>query len=250
MSLPFQERQKIVISKIKWSHIIGTFFLLFPSFSQAKTQIIFVPGLNFNVSKFSNIERSLGSDFEYHYFPIDYNVGDVKLWKEKRDNFLKDILAKNERIILVAQSLGALLFYKKAESFYRTIYISPAFNMRFGASFICLLAKIPFWRDLESRNYKEYRLHEVTTRSAYKGLCEMVSDFDEKALEKSQGIIAIDKNDELVDEKKFPRNQSLKIEYFEKSSENKFHHLIVDEFTLKEGEFTRLINKLRSVIAE
>lgn len=224
--------------------------MLFSVYSFAKTHIIFVPGLNFNVSRFSAIEKALGNNYIYHYFNIDYNQGDSKSWRERRDSFLKDIKRENDKTLLIAQSLGALLFYEKADFFDNVVYISPAFNMRFSAKLICFLTKFPWWEDLKSRNYEEYRLNAVTTKTAYSNLCDLVHHFDQKILDKSpDGLIAIDKDDELVDASNLPKASKLDILFLKKSSHNKFHHLIVDDFTLEKAEFARFIDKIKSLIA-
>lgn len=245
MLLPSREHQKVVISNKFWPHFLGAFFLLiFCEVIWAKNVIVFVPGLNFNVQKFYEIEKALGDKFSYEYFNIDYNKGSVVDWENERDQFLKKFDKSGSKLFLVAQSLGAILFAQSSHHFEKIVYLSPAFSLKLAPKLICLMAKIPLWHDLKSRNYKEYRLHDETTRTAYEGLCELNNRFSYSQIDSNKTLVAIDLKDELVDAKVIEiKVKNLII--LTKAPDNKFHHLIVDEKTMEKGDFDRFIHSLQ-----
>ncbi|EQC49379.1 hypothetical protein M899_1694 [Bacteriovorax sp. BSW11_IV] len=245
MLLLSQELQKVVISKKYWPQILGAFFLFFfCELTLAKNIVVFVPGLNFNVQKFSEIEKALGDNFSYEYFNIDYNKGSVADWENERDQFFKKFDHSESKLFLIAQSLGALLFNPSSQRFEKIVYLSPAFSLKLAPKLICLMAKIPFWHDLKSRNYKEYRLHDETTRTAYEGLCELNNRFNYSQLDSKKALVAIDLKDELVDAKVIEKNVT-NLVLLKKALDNKFHHLIVDEKTMAKGDFDRFIHSLQ-----
>lgn len=201
--------------------------------------MILAPGLNLNPKALSELAQEFSSQYETHIFSIDYNQGTVVDWHKKASAFIDHY--KDRELYFIGQSLGGLLFIDYEKRFKGMVFLSFPLALKLSGNFMCLMSKLPLWKSVPSFNYPKYRLHSFTNKSAYQGLCHLVNHLQFK--NHSKYLFIIDKEDELVDVSSYEKAE-LSVSYIQKSPANKYHHLLVDRFSLGEDGLQRLFKKI------
>ncbi|MDD0852819.1 hypothetical protein HBN50_06920 [Halobacteriovorax sp. GB3] len=201
--------------------------------------LILAPGLNLNPKALSELAQEFSTQYETHIFSIDYNQGSLAEWQQKVIDFIDHY--KNRDLYFIGQSLGGLLFLDYEKSFKSMAFLSFPLALNLPGRLMCLMSKLPLWKSVPSFNYPNYRLHSFTNKSAYQGLCHLVDHLQFE--NHSKYLFIIDKEDELVDVSSYEK-KGLSVSYFQKSPHNKYHHLLVDRFSLGDDRFQSLFNKI------